>query len=171
MITKTPWTSRKFNFEFPVSYFPCIFVRLQGTAIRIEDYVKNIPEEQLEYKPGDKWSIKEHIGHLTDLDELHEGRLEDYKNKASALRAADMTNLKTNQANHNSAPISKLLNDFRKARNRFLKHLEALDETELSQSAIHPRLNQPMRIVDMAFFVAEHDDHHLASIKEVLETN
>src|SRR5436190_2955669 len=125
MIRKTPWTYRKFNFDFPVTHFPCIFVRLQGTCVRIEDYIKNLSEEQLQFKEPEKWSIKEHIGHLTDLDELHEGRLEDYKNKLETLRAADMTNLKTNEANHNSKPVSKLINDFRKARNQFLKHLEA----------------------------------------------
>jgi hypothetical protein len=26
-----------------------------------------------------------------------------------------------------------------------------------------------MRIIDLAYFVAEHDDHHLASIREILE--
>jgi hypothetical protein len=168
MIAKTPWTSRKFNFDFPVTYFPCIFVRLQGTCVRIEDYIKNLSEEQLESKEPGKWSIKEHIGHLTDLDELHEGRLIDYKNKLPVLRAADMTNLKTNEANHNSKLVSKLVHDFRNARNQFLKHLEMLNESELSQSAIHPRLNQSMRIVDMAFFVAEHDDQHLATISELV---
>jgi hypothetical protein len=167
MISRTPWNERKFNFEFPVTNFPCIFVRLKGTSPRIEDYIKDLSEEQLLYKPNNKWSIKEHIGHLADIDELHEGRLEDYKNKAAILRPADMTNLKTNQGSHNNTPVSKLLNDFRKARNRFLKHLELLDETALSQSSIHPRLNQPMRIVDMVFFVAEHDDQHLAAIYEI----
>ena len=28
----------------------------------------------------------------------------------------------------------------------------------------HPRLGTPMRLIDLAFFVAEHDDHHLAQI-------
>jgi hypothetical protein len=32
---------------------------------------------------------------------------------------------------------------------------------------VHPRLGTPMRLVDMMFFVAEHDDHHLATITEL----
>jgi hypothetical protein len=32
---------------------------------------------------------------------------------------------------------------------------------------VHPRLQQPMRVVDMAFFVAEHDDHHLARMTQL----
>jgi hypothetical protein len=34
---------------------------------------------------------------------------------------------------------------------------------------MHPRLKQPMRLVDHLFFVAEHDDHHLALIRELLD--
>ena len=33
--------------------------------------------------------------------------------------------------------------------------------------SIHPRLKVEMKPVDMMFFVAEHDDHHLASILEI----
>jgi hypothetical protein len=32
----------------------------------------------------------------------------------------------------------------------------------------HPRLKTPMRLVDHLYFVAEHDDHHLARIRELL---
>jgi hypothetical protein len=34
----------------------------------------------------------------------------------------------------------------------------------LQLTAHHPRLEQPMTVVDLCFFVAEHDDHHLAAI-------
>jgi hypothetical protein len=34
---------------------------------------------------------------------------------------------------------------------------------------LHPRLKQPMRLVDHLYFVAEHDDHHLARIWEMIE--
>jgi hypothetical protein len=34
---------------------------------------------------------------------------------------------------------------------------------------LHPRLKQPMRLVDHLYFVAEHDDHHLATIREMME--
>lgn len=38
---------------------------------------------------------------------------------------------------------------------------------ELMRTAAHPRLGQPMSVVDLCFFVAEHDDHHLATITEL----
>jgi len=104
------------------------------------------------------------VGHLYDLDELHEGRLEDYKAGAEVLRAADLTNKKTHEADHNSNSLAELFADFREGRMRFVRRLEEMDEEGASASAMHPRLGKPMRVIDLAYFVAEHDDHHLAEI-------
>ena len=48
-----------------------------------------------------------------------------------------------------------------------MARLDRWDASRLSVTALHPRLNQPMRVVDMAFFTAEHDDHHLARMTEL----
>jgi len=40
---------------------------------------------------------------------------------------------------------------------------------ELRVSMLHLRLKQPMRLVDGLYFVAEHDDDHLATIWEALD--
>ena len=52
-------------------------------------------------------------------------------------------------------------------RQRFVARLDAWDRSLLSLTSLHPRLNQPMRVVDMALFTAEHDDHHLARMTEL----
>jgi hypothetical protein len=49
----------------------------------------------------------------------------------------------------------------------FVRRLEALTDEEVAATALHPRLRQQMRVIDMAYFVAEHDDHHLATINEL----
>jgi hypothetical protein len=33
--------------------------------------------------------------------------------------------------------------------------------------AWHPRLKVRIRVLDLVFFIAEHDDHHLARISEL----
>jgi uncharacterized damage-inducible protein DinB len=38
----------------------------------------------------------------------------------------------------------------------------------LSRISVHPRLNQPMRLIDSLYFVAEHDDHHIAAMSNLL---
>lgn len=161
------WTDRTFRFDLPVEMFPVVLERLRGAAPRIEDKIEGLPPEVLIRRDGDSWSIQEHIGHLLDLDELHIGRLDDYLSGAEVLRAADMTNRKTWQAGHNSRPAGELVQDFRRERETFVERLETWDPDRIGQSALHPRLKQPMRVIDMAFFVAEHDDHHLAKMTEL----
>ena len=37
----------------------------------------------------------------------------------------------------------------------------------VSSSALQPRLKTKIRVIDLVFFIAEHDDHHLARISEL----
>jgi hypothetical protein len=167
LIRRTKWFERKFDFSQPVGVFPCVVERLRGTPARLEEMTRALPARVLTARPGDGWSIQQHAGHLIDLDGLHEGRLEDYARRLEVLRPADLTNRKTCEAGHNDAPLEELLAAFRAARLGFVRRLGALTEDELAVSALHPRMQVPMRVIDMALFVAEHDDHHLATITEL----
>jgi len=164
---QTKWVERRFEFNLPVGVFPCVLERLRGTPARLEERVRGLPPGVLTARTGEAWSIQEQAGHLLDLDELHEGRLEDYDRGLAVLRPADMNNRQTYEAGHNSARLEDLLAAFRAARARFVGRLEEMDEEAAARTALHPRLRQPMRVIDFAFFVAEHDDHHLASITEL----
>jgi hypothetical protein len=84
------------------------------------------------------------------------------------LIAADITNQKTHQARHNGRNIADLLAEFRAERAALVRKFESLGADAWSRSALHPRLRQPMRIVDIACFDAEHDDYHLGRIGELL---
>src|SRR5689334_20396361 len=133
-MNRTKWVERQFDFNLPVGVFPSVLERLRGTPARLEELVRGLPREALTERRGGKWSAQEHVGHLYDLDELHEGRLEDYARGLEVLRAADMTNRKTEEANHNSAGLEDLLALFREARASFVRRLEALTETEVNAS-------------------------------------
>jgi hypothetical protein len=161
------WVEREFEFSLPVGAFPCVVERLRGTPARLEELTRGLSREELTAKPEGRWSILEQAGHLWDLDGLHEGRLEDYASGLEVLRAADMQNRKTEEAGHNEARLEDLLAGFRAARLGFVRRLEALTEGEVAASALHPRLQQQMRVIDMAYFTAEHDDHHLAAVSEL----
>ena len=49
--------------------------------------------------------------------------------------------------------------------------LDSLEAEVFGRIALHPRLNVQMRLVDMLFFQAEHDDYHLTRISELLRTS
>lgn len=161
------WVDRSFHFDVAVDLFPEVLERVRGTPARIEEKVRQVSPPVLTRRDGDKWSMQEHIGHLLDLDELHSARLDDYLAGAATLRPADTTNRATTEANYNQRELATVLRDFRAARMHFVGRLEAWDPARLELSAIHPRLQQSMRLVDMVYFVAEHDDHHLARMSEL----
>jgi hypothetical protein len=164
------WLEKKFEFQHPIGAFPSVVERVRGTPARLEELVRALPAEVLTTKPRDAWSIQEHVGHLFDLDALHEGRLDDFDAGLDVLRAADMTNRRTHEADHNSAHLDDLFLKFREARMRFVSRLEEMTEEQVARTALHPRLNKPMRVIDLALFVAEHDDHHLAGITQLART-
>ena len=166
---KTKWVEKKFEFDLSQDEFPFILNRLKDTPDKIEQLVYSVSPEILKRKINGKWSIQEHIGHIIDLEELHDGRIDDFIKGAEVLRAADMTNKKTHEANHNNKDIKELLEELRVTRKKFCNRMEELDDRVLSHVSIHPRLNQPMRPIDMAQFVTEHDEHHINSIMELTE--
>ena len=169
MVTQTPWIERKFEFNFPAGLFPVILERLRGTLLQLEAMVKNIPEDKLSVKKNGKWSVKEVVGHLYDLEELWNGRIDDFLEQKQTLRAADMSNTKTTAAGHNSRPIKELLQQFIDARNKLITRVRDLDEASALLTALHPRLQTPMRLIDSLFFVAEHDDHELTKIRQLVQ--
>ena len=168
MITQIPWFERKFNLNFPVGLFPVMIVRLEGTLPRVAAMIKNIGEEKLTSRPNNEWSVKEQVGHLYDLEELWYGRVEDFLSGKEILRAADLRNTKTHEADHNKKPIEDLMEQFSSARKKLIDKIKDVDEAAASLTALHPRLQTPMRLIDHIFFIAEHDDHHLTKIRELV---
>ena len=167
MRARIKWTDRKFEFNFPAGIYPELVERLRGLPPRIEEHVKGLAPELLTAQHDGRWSIQENVGHLLDLESLGQQRIEEYVTGAEVLHAADMSNRKTYEANYNSAKISDIGEAFRKARTLTIRRLDELDSELFSRSAIHPRLNMPMRLVDLLFFTAEHDDYHLTRIAEL----
>ena len=167
-MSNTKWFERKFDFSTQQNIFPSIIERLHGTPARLEEKCRSIPAAWLERKPDNTWSIKENIGHLTDLEPLWQGRLDDFKKGETELRPTDLTNRKTDEAGHNNKSLDQLLSDFRQIRAGTIAMIEGLDEELIFRSALHPRLKTPMRTMDSFLFVAEHDDHHLARITELM---
>ncbi len=162
------WFERKFEFAFSLDLLPNLRARLRGTPARLEETLRGRAHEILTAKPQGKWSAQEHAGHLLDLETLWLARLEDYVADRGQLTPADLTNRKTDEANHNVRPLEPLLAEFRAARAALLKRVDELDAPLFAQTLPHPRLKTSMRLADHLYFVAEHDDHHLARIWELI---
>ena len=163
------WFSRTFNFPYPTELLPNLLSRLRGTAARLEAAFRNVPADVRTLKRDGKWSAQEHAGHLLDLETLWRTRLDDFfSSSVQQLTPADLTNRATDEANFNAQLIESILASFRAARTALLDVSARLDLASATRTLPHPRLKVPMRAIDHLYFVAEHDDHHLAEIERLL---
>jgi uncharacterized damage-inducible protein DinB len=168
-MTQVPsWFERTFAFSFPVEVWPNVCARLRGAPARLEETLRGRSREVLIDKVAGKWSPQEHAGHLLDLEALWLARVEDYVAGSGVLTVADLRNRKTDEANYNAHGLEEVLAEFRAKRGKLLTRVEELNASLFACAIPHPRLKTPMRLVDHLYFVAEHDDHHLARMWELV---
>ncbi|HMQ47402.1 MAG TPA: DinB family protein [Saprospiraceae bacterium] len=168
VIALKPWFERQFPVVGNDSYWP-LLERLEGTPMRIKAKFEPYPDALLQSKVGAEWSVLENIGHLVDLEPLWIGRVSDIAQGLEFMRPADLSNRQTHEADHNTKTLEELWFSLTELRTQFLDLLQTLSSADLDKAALHPRLKTPMKIVDLMYFVAEHDDHHLATCSMLLK--
>lgn len=164
-----PWFDRTFEFGLPPDSAMEYLERLARAPARLAELL-SAPGANLSVRPApDKWSALEHAGHLWALEELWETRFIEFSEGKNVLAAADLTNRQTWDANFNTVEPNKILVGFRKSRAKIVTFLHQAPPEYFSHKALHPRLQQPTSPVDLMYFIAEHDDHHLAMIRQMLQ--
>jgi uncharacterized damage-inducible protein DinB len=167
----TKWFDRKFDFNFGMEGYDSLYERLQNAPLKYKKEVLDLPEKILQLNSEDKWSIKENIGHLLLLEPLWYLRFEEIKEGKPEMSPADLSNTATYESSFNDIALQILIERFTKTRNKTINLLQGLKQEEFSLSSIHPRLRKPMRVIDMMHFVAEHDDHHLHTIRTIIKNH
>ncbi|HLZ89543.1 MAG TPA: DinB family protein [Puia sp.] len=161
------WFEREFDLSFGQDEYTAIYERLRTAPEKLRQVVAGLPEEVLLQKPDGKWSVKEHAGHLSVLEPLWRIRFQDIREGKPVLTTADLNNTATSNAGFNDYPVAALVEQFAKERSATLSLLNSIDVLDEEHTSLHPRLQQPMRIIDLAYFVAEHDEHHFAAMREM----
>lgn len=164
------WFERKFEFTFPVELLPNLLARLRGGPARVEDAVCGRQHAAMVKKVDGKWSAQEEIGHLLNLEPLWLTRVEDFVAGSEVLTPTDLQNRATSEACYNERDLGGILALFRAARGQLVTRVQRLERAAFTKTILHPRMKVPMRLVDHLYFVAEHDDHHLARVFAMLES-
>lgn len=163
-----PWFHRSWTFQLPAGAFPAVLERLRGSPARALALAQRVPDRALSYRPDGAWSAKDHIGHLDDLHELDLTRVREFLAGVPTLSAADRENRLTHGRSHSTRPVREIVAAFERRRGELVELLEHLTEADIERRAVHPRLGIPVRLIDWAEFVADHDDHHLAAARAAL---
>jgi len=161
-----PWFEREFKFGQPPGMLPFFLERLSFTALRMEHKVRSVPDEILSRQLNNKWSVKQHIGHLAEVDEVALKRIHEMVSQVPTLSPAVFEP----RGDYNSMPVHEVIEIFQTNRLENLSLYNNLSEVDLQKTSVHPRLKVRMNPVDLAMFDAEHDDHHLVKIREIIQT-
>src|SRR6187549_321971 len=165
-MNETPWFERELIFGKPVEMLPYYLERLEGTIVRLEKKVKGIDDSILSKRYNDKWSIKQNIGHLAEVDEISNRRMDEMVNGAAVLSPAVFE-----PKDYNPWPIEKVLEYFNMIRTANIQKYQTLSDADFKKTSVHPRLKTKMSAIDLAWFDAEHDDHHLVKINFILNNH
>lgn len=162
------WFERKFEFPTNPNDFPYLREKLEGFVNRLKAKIHFVSEPVLNLKPGGLWSIKENIGHLYLLESIWLKRLKEIQYGESEMSPADLNNTATNQGNFNAQNEMEIIQNFQNKREETLQFLDEICGNLSTRWLLHPRLKQPMGILELLYFISEHDQHHLESINRIL---
>lgn len=163
----TQWFEREFQFGLSPGMLPFFIERLSYASMRMEQKVNGISDTRLSEKIEGKWSVKQNIGHLAEVDEIAMKRIDEMLTGSKIMTSAIFEPKK----DYNLMSVDEVIQMFKKNRLANLKIYKNLDEKNLAKSSLHPRLKVIMNPVDLAMFYAEHDDYHLVRINEILLLN
>src|SRR5688572_14807709 len=144
-----PWFERNLKFGYPKEMLPYFLERLEGSIVRIQAKVNGIDDKILSEKLDGKWSVKQNIGHLAEVDEIANKRLDEMIAGISPMSPAVFE-----PQDYNPWPIEKVVEFFKAARLKNIQKYNSITETDLLKPSLHPRLKVQMTPVDLAWFDA-----------------
>lgn len=162
----TKWFEREFEFGLKPGMLPFFIERLSFTVLRVEQKVRGVNDKMLSVKLDGKWSVKQNIGHLAEVDEIAMKRIHEMLSGIPTLSPAVFEP----RQDYNLQPVEEVIAYLDRNRKKNIALYESLSNIDLAKSSQHPRLKVMMNPVDLALFDADHDDHHLVRINEILNT-
>ena len=170
MATVIKWRDRAFTFEAPAGLFPGFVERLRGTPVRLETLVHFCPKTSMTRRPVGGWCLNEQLGHLINADVVFNRRLDMYLEAAQPESLIDVIKALKEVADYRDDATTELLTEFRRQREAFVRRLEKLDEAQVLKSIELPDIKMTMRLLDLAWFIGEHDDQHLAETTRLIRS-
>jgi hypothetical protein len=163
-----PWSQRKLEFNRSLEELPVLAERLLGTSDRITALLRNVPQERLQLRLQGKWSVLEHIGHLMVMDDRMQVRVEDWLSLSGRLTPIELADQQAQLDGQRHRELGDMVEEFRITRQAFVDNVLNMPPTVHTHYALHPCMHVRMRPTDMFHFLAEHDDHHLATLRRIV---
>lgn len=162
---RPPWSQRKFAFVHPSWMLADFVERLRGVVPRLAPLLAGVTETAGHQQIDGKWSIAQNVGHLADVEDLWQERLDDLRGGRATYAPADPARFQALALRHQERTLPAIVEELGERRARLVAALAEAPAALQEATAFHQRLQTSMRLVDCAQFYAEHDDHHLLRIR------
>ena len=138
---------------------------LAANIINTKYLLLSLTQEKLDYRYAiDKWTIKEVVGHLIDMERTYTYRMFVIgRNDKTVLPGFDAHKY-VKEANANSRDISDLLEELYFVRKSTIVLLNGLSEEAIMRSG--NVAGQQVTVRGLAYHIAGHELHHVSVIKE-----
>jgi uncharacterized damage-inducible protein DinB len=166
-LERPPWASRTFRFVHPPWMLADLVERLRGVVPRLVPLLRGVGDAAAREQVDGRWSIAQNVGHLADVEELWQERLEDLRMGRPTYTPADPARFQHLALRHQERTLKATIDELAERRSRLVDAMERAPAELQRATAFHARLQVPMRLVDCAQFYAEHDDHHLLRVREL----
>ena len=145
---------------------PIEVIRLLGSNAKdLELLVNGLSEEQLTRIPGkNEWSIRDHVAHFFDAQEMLDARLELMLEQDDPEIAALAIYDYATEGERHPSPTSVMLDKFLDDRASTVARLEALPLKDLWRTGRHSEFGQ-MTILRQVAYLAYHEQTHLPEIE------
>lgn len=132
---------------------------------KTKDFILSIPEEKLSYRYAQgKWTIKEILLHLSDLERIFAYRaLRFARNDAKELPGFEQDDYAA-ASNANARNIKSILKEFATVRQATLTLFNSFDRKALQRAGVSN--GHTMSVRAAAYDIAGHEIHHINLIKE-----
>lgn len=141
---------------------------IESGPAMIQAAVAGLTPEILDYKPApDKWSIREVVAHLADVEILYGYRLRQMMADDKPVIAPIDQDAWAAKLRYAVADLGELLERHRVERRGTVRLLRQLKASELSRGAFHPERNRLVTIEELIGMMAGHEPNHHAQIERL----
>lgn len=162
-----PWSQRRLEFNKGVEDLPFLLERMAGTPARVAALFRELSMESMTLRVHDDLSVLDRVAQMLYLDIRFQDRVDDLLARRPRLCEIAFADEGTLRAAQRDRDIGDMLEEFRLRRSSLVHRFNALDTSTISFKAMHPCQKRPMGVVDMALWIAEHDDHILAESRQM----
>ncbi len=138
---------------------------LKDNFAATKTFILSIPKNKLTYRYAeDKWTIKETIVHLIDMERIYTYRMLRFARNDQTILAGFNHRHYILFSGANNRNVSDLLEELEAVRNSTIALLSGLTDDALMRSGIMN--NHPVTVRALAYHIAGHELHHINIIKE-----